>query len=356
MPRRRLCDRSLPCFCFSTSLTSNIGAAILGVAVLLAALPSFAQDQPPSSDNSSSSAQVPEPAPSSTITLPAGTHLALVLTHPIQSRHVHRGDDIYAQITSPLHSGNEVVIPPGTFIDGIVDKLERRGGRGELRLQSMSITFPNGYVAPVNGPVVLESDEGYAIKDPGQGRAIGAIALPAAGAGIGALIGHSITPSSSTISSSLPPGCTGPPPGCVSSSMTVPGSAGRNTVIGAGIGGAIGMVASLTLLFGAHHFYLDVGAPVEMTLQHPVTLQRDEVTGAVRQSEQGPVSVQPIAARPLPPPPPPTPVDHGTCYTPGTPGTSPTVIPGAPGPDGIPGPPTIIPGIPPTPGTPYPCP
>jgi len=168
------------------------------------------------------------------------------------------------------------------------------------------------------------------------------------------LIGHSVTPQSSTITSSIPPGCTGPPPGCLSSTSTIAGSAGRNTVIGAGIGGAIGMAASLALLLGSHHFFLEVGTPVEMTLQHPIVLQQNEVTNAVQQSEEQPVAEQPVAPRPMPPPPPPA--DHGTCWTPGTPGTPPTVIPGAPGPDGIPGPPTIIPGTPSTPGTPYPCP
>ena len=34
----------------------------------------------------------------------------------------------------------------------------------------MSITFPDGYVAPMSGPVTLESIEGYALKDPGQGE------------------------------------------------------------------------------------------------------------------------------------------------------------------------------------------
>ena len=49
-----------------------------------------------------------------------------MLTHPIQSRYIHRGDDIYAQITSPVNFGNEIVIPPGTFVEGKVDKLERQ--------------------------------------------------------------------------------------------------------------------------------------------------------------------------------------------------------------------------------------
>ena len=90
---------------------------------------------------------------------------------------MHRGDPIYAQITSPVDSGNKMAIPPGTFVQGTVDKLEQKQGRGELHLQSMSITFPDGYVVPVSGPVTMESDEGYALKDPGEGRTIGFVAF-----------------------------------------------------------------------------------------------------------------------------------------------------------------------------------
>jgi hypothetical protein len=278
-----------------------------------------------------------------------------VLTQPVQTRYVRRGDDIYAQVTSPVDAENQVVIPPGTFVQGMVAKIERRGGRGELRLQSMSITFPDGYVTPISGPIVLETTDGYAIKDPGSKRSTGAIIHPLAGVGLGALIGHSVGTSQDTLTSSIPDGCVGPPPGCLSSSMQIPGSKAKNTAIGAAIGGAAGMVASITLLVGGRHFYLDAGAPVQMTLQQPVTLRQDEVAKAVRQSQEHAVVVQPVAPRPVPPPAPAN-VDHGTCYTPGTPGTPDTVIPGTPGPDGIPGPPTVIPGIPATPGTPYPCP
>jgi hypothetical protein len=269
---------------------------------------------------------------------------------------MRRGDDIYAQITSPVDLGNRVVIPPGTFVQGTVDRLQQKRGRAQLHLQSMSIAFPDGYVARLPGPVTLESDEGYALKDPGSGRTIGFAVLPAAGVGLGALIGHSVASSQNgTITSTLPPGCNGPPPGCLSSSLSVPPNKGEGTVIGAAVGGAVGVVASLVLLAHSHGFFLDVGTPVEMVLPQPLSLPQSETANAVRDSEQHPVAVQPTASRPVSPPPPWN-IDHGTCYTPGTPGTPDTVIPGIPGPDGIPGPPTIIPGTPPTPGTPYPCP
>jgi hypothetical protein len=316
-----------------------------------------AQTQPTSTPNSQTNAQTP--AMSSTVTLPPGTSIPLVLTHDIQSRSMRRGDSIYAQITSPVNSGNQVVIPPGTFVQGKVDKLQQKSGRAELHLQSMSITFPDGYVAPIAGPITLVSDEGYALKDPGPGRTIGFLVLPAAGAGVGALIGHSVGQAQSNVTSNFPPGCIGGPPFCVSTTTPVFGTKTKDAIIGAGIGSAIGFVASLVLLTSSHNFFLDVGTPVEMTLRQPLSLQEPQVADAVRESEQHPVPEQPIAQRPVAPHPPnpdPLNADHGTCYTPGSPGTPDTVIPGVPGPDGVPGPPTTIPGTPPTPGTPYPCP
>jgi hypothetical protein len=336
----------------SPSVFSKPHKSAVFLATLLSALSCIAQDQPQS--GSGQQAQITQ-IQKDTVTIPAGTRFALVLTHPIQSRYIHRGDDIYAQVTSPVDSGNQVVVPPGTFVQGTVDKLEQKGGRAFLHLQSMAITFPDGYVAPVSGPITLDSNEGYAIKDPGGRRVTSSLLLPAAGAGLGALIGHSVGTSQDTITSTLPPGCVGPPPGCLSSSLTVPGNQGMHTAIGAGVGAAVGMIASMAVIFSSRHFFMDVGSPVELTLEHPMTLQQDEVVKAVKHAEEHPVAEQAVASRPVVVPPT-MPADHGTCYTPETPGTPPTVIPGAPGADGVPGPPTVIPGTPPAPGTPYPCP
>jgi hypothetical protein len=316
------------------------------VSTMLLSLTCLAQ-QPtapqPDSQSTTSVASANPALAATTITVPAGVSIALVLIHPIQSRYVHRGDEIYAQTTSPVVAGNEVVIPPGTFVQGRVDKLSRTGGRADLYLQSMSITYPDGYVAPVAGPVTLESGDGYAFKDPGSGHIVGALALPAAGAGVGALIGHFTASSqSNTITSTLPPGCTGPPPGCLSSSVTAPGSTAKNTIIGAMVGGAIGGITAFALLFHTQNFFLDAGSPVEMTLQHPLSLAQDQVATAIRDAEQHPAPQQPISPRPqiaIP-----DNKDPGICWTPGTPGID---IPGTPAVGGSPGtPPTHIPGNP----------
>ena len=352
MMRPRSRRRSFSSFLSSITFKSAMQAAFL-LAMVLAGLPCLAQQSPATEPAPPETAT---PQPPASVTIPAGTRLALVLTHPVQSRYIHRGDDIYAQVTSPIASRNQVMIPAGTFVQGTVEKLGRNGSRGELLLQSMSIIFPDGYVASVPGPMTLETDEGYAVKDPGGKRMAAGFALPAAGAGLGALIGHSVGSSDSSVTGPFPPGCVGVPPFCTTTTTPVFGTKAKDAIIGAGIGGAVGAVASVFILFGSHHFFIDVGAPVDMTLERPITLKQDEVADAVRRSAESPVTEQPALPRPVSPPPPNLPVDHGTCYTPGTPGTPPIVIPGTPGANGVPGPPTVIPGTPPTPGTPYPCP
>jgi hypothetical protein len=334
------------------------GLALITV-VLVTTCALCQQNTPPTSQSDptqSQDAASAKAAPAATATVPAGTRIALVLTHPIQTRYIHRGDDVYAQIVSPITVGNKVIVAEGALVQGKVDRIGRRGGRGEVHLQSLSIIFPDGYVAPVSGQTTLVSDDGYALQDPGKGGAIGAFAAPAAGAGLGALIGHATANTQpQTITSTLPPGCTGPPPGCLSSSVSAPASAGKDTVIGAAVGGAIGAVVSLTLLLHSHNFFLDAGAPVEMILQQPLVLADDQVAEAIRDAERHPKQVQKVAARPrqLPAPD----AAPGICYTPGSPGTPDIDIPGTPAIGDSPGtPPTHIPGIPATPPTPHPCP
>ncbi len=277
---------------FLSLAKTKIGQSIAVTATLLLAISSLAQEVPPPTPqpDSKTTSQALLPAKRApeggSVTVPAGARIALVLTQPIQTRYLHRGDDIYAQIVSPVTVGNEVVIPAGTFVQGKLDKVERHGQRGIVHLQSMAITFPDGYVAPIPGPMTLDSPDGYALIDPSNSRGLTAIALPAGGAGVGALIGHfAANPQPNTITNTLPSGCTGPPPGCLTSSLTTPGSAAKSTVIGAMVGGGIGAVASLAVIFKTRNFFLDIGAPVEMILQHPLSLKEGEVAEAVRDTQ-----------------------------------------------------------------------
>jgi hypothetical protein len=310
---------------------------IVFITLFFAVSACIAQQGPPAAQPPDSSrTQVftnPEPQPT-TVTISAGTHLALALTHPVDSHSTHRGDEIFAQTTSPLIVLNRVVIPAGTFVQGKVDKMTRRGSRGELLMQSVSIAFPNGYVATITGPLSMESDEGTAWNNPSSGAKAGIILAPLAGAGIGTAIGagqHTTTSLGGT---------------------TINSVSTKALAIGSLVGLAAGGAVSLVLLARSHHFYIQEGSPLELSLPKPVTLT--QVQGS--NPEEKTASTLPAPSG-LPPTPMPASAEHGTCYIPGRPGTPPTYIPGTSGTVDSPGTPgTYIPGTPPTPPIPYPCP
>jgi hypothetical protein len=269
-----------------------------------------------------------------TITIPAGSNFALVLTNPVSSKVVHSGDTVYAQTTAPVLVGEQIVIPAGSFVQAQVAKLSRSGSRGMMEMQSASVIFPDGYVAKIRGPLHVESDEGTAWVNPSGGAKAGAIIAPMAGLGIGAAAGAAAHTTTST----------------TLDGTTLTSSSPKGVAIGSGIGLGVGALVSVALLLHSRQFFIDVGSPMEMTLPQPVTLAMNEVQTAVQNAKDHPAPVPMAAPRPVPY------YDRGTCYMPGSPGTPSTMIPGTPGPDGIPGPPTMIPGTPPTPPTPYPCP
>ena len=328
--------------------TNILRRLIAMLSMLLVAISTLAQTQDPKTgqatigQTSSSQSTTPPLAGQSARTLatnvviPAGTRLALVLTSPVASKTVHRGDLVYAQMTAPVAVGNAVAIPAGTFVQGKVDKLTRNGSRAEMALQSVSVMFPDGYVADVAGPLNIETDEGTAWKVASKGGIIGAIAAPAIGGTAGALIGHAANSSSGT----------------TVNGMTVNPSRLQSTAIGSIAGLAAGSAVGFVLLARSHQFFVDAGSPMQLTLPQPLTLAQAQIDDAVQQSQTQPSPITPVARRPPPPPPDTT---H-TCYTPETPGTPPMVIPGTPPIGNSPGTPTtVIPGTPAIPGTPYPC-
>jgi hypothetical protein len=320
--------------------------SLILVSILLIAFTALAQDQhqnkgeaqpqtpPPASQTGSQSSATTQP---STVTLPAGTRFALVLTNPVSSKTTHRGDVVYAQTTAPVTVGDHVLIPAGTYVQGKLDKLARDGNRAQMLMNSASVVFPDGYVANIAGPLTVDTDEGTAWRNPSDAAKTGAIIAPIAGTGLGVLIG---TVAHTTQSSTL-------------GGNTITSSSPKGLMIGSAVGAVAGVAVMFAILLHSHGFFVDVGSPMEMTLPQPLTLSENQLADALRQAQEHPVAAPMPAPRPLPYPV----YDRGICYTPGTPGTPSTIIPGTPPIGNSPGTPaTVIPGTPAIPGTPYPCP
>jgi len=237
----------------------------------------------------------PDPTPPS-ITVPAGTRVEMVLIRPIRAQDAAPGAVLYGQTAFPVVSGSRMAIPPGTYIEGILEKLSRptrRTHRAELDILFTQIVYADGYV----------------------------VQLP------------------------------GAPAARVSSSNITPGQTANPNPAKTLIGVTVQVTPSNDIL-------LDNGAPIEVTLAAPLALDAAKVARAIPLS-QAPNPNQ-FKTASLCRPTSGSPGSPGTpdAVIPGSPGTPDTVIPGGPGmPDTvIPGTPatpdTVIPGTPATPGWP----
>ncbi|HVG92447.1 MAG TPA: hypothetical protein VNB54_13220 [Alphaproteobacteria bacterium] len=288
-------------------------------------------------------AQMPQPYPAQpgqpTFMLPPGTKLPLGLLRPLKLK---AGRDIYLQITFPVTVGNQMVIPPGTYIQGVVEKVirkDRRRERLEFSIRSANMIFLNGYTAPITGTVNIATTNA-ALQAPPRGSD----GQPAAAmAAVGGVAPPALPP--------LPP-------------LPDIGKTARTAMIAIGVVGAVAVTTAIVLAARSDP-YVEVGTPLEIVLPVPLFLDAGRVMVAVQQFNQQASNAPVQIVQP--------PVKPRICYDPGSPGTPDTIIPGSPGtPDTvIPGvngmPDTVIPGsprtpdtvIPGTPGTPsssYPCP
>ena len=294
------------------------------------------QTAPPQPSAPQSSQPQSQPA-NRTLMLPPGTKLPLGLLRPLR---VKPGQDVYLQITFPVTVGNQMLIPPGAYLQGVIEKIIKKDRRSlQFTISSANLIFSNGYTVPITGMVTVATTTA-------------ALLLPQAGPGDGQPV-----PAMAAVGSVAPPPLPPLPP--------LPSMNGlRNAMIGVTVATAVGVTVLIVL---AHNRdpEIEVGTPLEIILPAPVYLDAARVAAAIQQYDQQTSNAPVQIVKP--------PVQPKMCYDPGTPGTPDTVIPGSPGtPDTvIPGmngaPDTVIPGsprtpdtvIPGTPGTPsssYPCP
>ncbi|MBZ5493225.1 MAG: hypothetical protein LAO76_20090 [Acidobacteriia bacterium] len=294
------------------------------------------QQAAPAQTSSPQNNQQAQP-PNSAYMLPPGTKLPLGLLRPLR---VKSGQDVYLQITFPVTVGNQMMIPPGAYVQGIVQQIVKKDRRSlQFAISSANLIFSNGYTVSIGGTVTV-------------GTTNAALAPPQPGSAAGQPV-----PAMAAVGSVTPPPLPPLPP--------LPSFNGvRNAMIGVGIAAAVGTTVLIVL---AHNRdpEIEVGTPLEIILSAPVYLDATRVAAAIQQYDQQTSNAPVQIVQP--------PVKPKMCYDSGSPGTPDTVIPGSPGtPDTvipgmngapdivIPGSPrtpdTVIPGTPGTPGSSYPCP
>jgi len=206
--------------------------------------------------------QAPPEMQKQTLTIPAGTRVALTLTSPMRARAMHRGDSVRAVTAFPVTAGQQVAIPAGTYVEGMIDKIIKRGPTGStgLEMRFTRIVFPNGY------NVALEN----------------ATAVAKAGS-TGANIPES-SASGSSGASGYGEGFQQPPPPTPPPLPKVGPSIG--TVVGIGVGVTAATTVGLILL-GRHRagdIVFDSGYQFEMVLETSLVLDADRVAAAMAAS------------------------------------------------------------------------
>lgn len=236
---------------------------ILGVATVLLPLAAIAQqsidsphmqvperDKPPALVTRE---PISRPASISSITLPAGTKIPLVLKHAISTKSAREGDSVYAETNFPVVIDGRMAVPPGTYVQGVISRTQRAGrvkGRSELLVHFTSMIFPSGYTLLLPGAVDnvpgaensrMKGTEGTVQGDSAKGKDAGTIA---SNAGTGAAIGA---------------------------------IASQGGAKGVGIGGAAGAAVGLAsvLLTRGPDVRIESGTTIEMVLERSITIDRE---------------------------------------------------------------------------------
>jgi hypothetical protein len=257
--------------------------------LLVACLTASAQSAPaasatPSPDSKAASAAV-APQPPGAIVVPAGTRVLLQLKNAINTKSAQPGDGVYLSSIFPVVVGNRVVIPPGVYVQGVVDSVVRPGrirGRAQLNMHFTTIIFPNGSVAEVPGIVkdlpgaqnqAVKNNEGTIEQTGGSNKARNAAKTAEVAVPTGATIG-----SVGSLGSGHP-------------------LAGGLEGAGAGLAAA-GIVALFTRKADVN---IPEGTKVEMVLQRPLLLQPSNLSGTPPPPME-PASAQPNNVLPKPTP------------------------------------------------------
>src|SRR5689334_4702399 len=133
----------------------RIGGGMRNLLALLLAASAAAGQQPAPKLKSRTEVAAPPPASVTSGGLwiaPAGTRIPLQLRQPVSTKDARPGDPIYAQTTFPIASGGRIMIPAGTWVQGVVDSVKRAGrikGTAEMRFHLTTLIYANGYTLDI---------------------------------------------------------------------------------------------------------------------------------------------------------------------------------------------------------------
>jgi hypothetical protein len=223
-------------------------------ALLLLSTFTLAQEANQASSSPALSARS-SPAPAHEVTIPAGTKVPIALVNAISTKGSHEGDPVYARTTFPVVLDENILIPPGTYMQGRIASIKPAGrlkGRAEVLMHFTTLIYPSGYTVVLpgsleNAPSVdkakVKDKEGTITADSDKAQKAATVAVPAAEGG--ALAGGLAT-----------------------------GSRG-GALAGAGIGAAAGVVGAM--LTHGNEVKLMPGMTFEVVLQRDVPVDASRI-------------------------------------------------------------------------------
>jgi len=84
------------------------------------------------------------------IVVPVGTKIPLRLISPLASKTAQTGDAVHAEAAFPVTVANHVAIPPGTYLEGVIDQVTRRGSHAGFTMHFTHMVFNNGYTVTLS--------------------------------------------------------------------------------------------------------------------------------------------------------------------------------------------------------------
>jgi hypothetical protein len=179
--------------------------------------------------------------------IPQGSHVVLRMVNSISTRTASEGDYVYMRTATPIVADGQIVVPEGSYVQGVVSHAKRSGriqGRAELSIRIESLTLPSGKVVKItphlssvdSGDTDQKVDkEGGVQQGASKGTDAAKIATTAGtGAALGAIVDRSV----------------------------------KGAGIGTGAGGAVGLAT--VLLSRGREVELHQGATVDVTFERPV--------------------------------------------------------------------------------------
>jgi hypothetical protein len=247
---------------------------LIAMAGLLIASSCWSQEPTPSPQQPPALAQEPAAPPpeKAQLIVPAGTRIPLTLANPIRTRTARPGDSVRAATAFPVTVGTQEMIPPGTFVEGSLERVIKKDASGQpgLQVHFTRIVFANGYAVELDGAMAQAraGTPGKGSQDVSASREQTA-ASSETGTGLGNGLGGGL-------------GFQQPPTPTLPPLPPLPGPH-YGPIIGAADGSAA--VAVLLGVFAHRHrnddALFDAGWQFEMVLQSPLLLDADKIAAAI---------------------------------------------------------------------------